>query len=74
MFILVVDKIVRDMIRIDVSKFNSLDAALKGLKKKVRNCKVMEELRERRYFIKPSVTNRKKLIKAKYIHKKFSEE
>lgn len=62
------------MIRIDVSKFNNLDHALKGLKKKVRNTKVMEELRERRYFTKPSVTKRKNMIKAKYLNKKFSEE
>jgi small subunit ribosomal protein S21 len=62
------------MIRIDVSKFNNLDHALKGLKKKIRNTKVMEQLRENRYFIKPSATKRKSMIKAKYLNKKFLEE
>ena len=74
MLIFVIDKRVKDMIRIDVSKFNNLDHALKGLKKKIRNTKVLEDLRENRYFTKPSVTKRKKMIKAKYINKKFSEE
>ena len=62
------------MLKLDVSKYNSLEHALKMLKKKVRNTKVMETIREKRYFTKPSVTNRKKMILAKYKNKKGLEE
>lgn len=61
------------MLKIDVSKYNSLEHALKMLKKKVRNTKVMETIRENRYFTKPSVTKRKKMIKAKHMNKKSLE-
>ena len=61
------------MLKIDVSKYNSLEHALKMLKKKVRNTKVMETIRENRYFTKPSVTKRKKFIKAKHMNKKSLE-
>ena len=61
------------MLKIDVTKYNSLEHALKMLKKKVRNTKVMETIRENRYFTKPSVTKRKKMIKAKHMNKKSLE-
>jgi small subunit ribosomal protein S21 len=61
------------MLKIDVSKYNSLEHALKMLKKKVRNTKVMETIRENRYFTKPSVTKRKKMIKARHMNKKSLE-
>ena len=62
------------MIKIDVTQYNSLEHALKILKKKVRNTKVMETIREKRYFTKPSVTNRKKMIKARFMNKRSLEE
>ncbi len=62
------------MIKIDVTQYNSLEHALKILKKKVRNTKVMENIREKRYFTKPSVTNRKKMIKARFMNKRSLEE
>ncbi len=61
------------MLKIDVSKYNSLEHAIKMLKKKVRNTKVMETIRENRYFTKPSVTKRKKMIKARHMNKKSLE-
>jgi len=62
------------MIKIDVTQYNSLEHALKILKKKVRNTKVMETIREKRYFTKPSVTNRKKMIKDRFMNKRSLEE
>ena len=61
------------MLKIDVTQYNSLEHALKMLKKKVRNTKVMEGIRENRYFTKPSVTKRKKMIKARHLNKKSLE-
>jgi small subunit ribosomal protein S21 len=61
------------MIKIDVTKYKDLEHALKIFKKKIRNTKVLENLREGRYFEKPSITNRKKKIKAKFIDKKRKE-
>ena len=62
------------MIKIDVTQYNSLEHALKILKKKVRNTKVMENIREKRSFTKPSVTNIKKMIKARFMNKRSLEE
>lgn len=61
------------MIKIDVTKYKDLEHALKVFKKKIRNTKVLEDLREGRYFEKPSITKRKKKIKAKFIDKKRKE-
>ena len=58
------------MIKLDLDKFKDLEHALKVFKKKVRNTKVMEGLKEKQYFTKPSVKKRKQLIKAKHINKK----
>ena len=49
------------MLHIKVSDYRDLEHALKILKKKVRNTKLTDSIRERRYFTKPSVTNRKKM-------------
>lgn len=43
-----------------------LEKALKKLKSKFKQTKVVEELRQRQSFEKPSVTRRKEVIKAKY--------
>jgi len=62
------------MIKIDVSKYRDLEHALKMFKKKIRDTKIMDKLRKGRYFEKPSITKRKKNIKAKYIEKKRRED
>jgi|694.fasta_scaffold47636_12 small subunit ribosomal protein S21 len=43
-----------------------LEKALKKFKTKFKQTKVVEELRQRQAFEKPSVTRRKEVIKAKY--------
>ena len=54
------------MLKVPVIK-NNLNKALKIFKKKFRDTKVLKELREREYFVKPSL--KRKLIKDKAIRK-----
>ena len=46
---------------------NNIETALKKYKAKVRKTKQIQELRENKEFVKPSVVKRKALQKAKYI-------
>jgi small subunit ribosomal protein S21 len=43
--------------------------ALKVWKRKIKNSQVLEQTRDRKEFIKPSVVKRKQLIAAKFIQK-----
>jgi small subunit ribosomal protein S21 len=60
------------MIIIDVTKFGSIDQALKVYKNKTNKIGTVRELRERQEFVKPSVKRREEVLKAKYIEKKFN--
>ena len=51
-----------------------LEKALKKLKSKFKQTKVVEELRQRQSFEKPSVTRRKEVIKAKYRQSKQKQD
>ena len=44
---------------------NNVEEALKRLKRKVKNSDLMQDLRKREYFIKPSVIKREKINLAK---------
>ena len=44
---------------------NNVDEALKRLKRKVKNSNLMQDLRAREHFIKPSVIKREKINLAK---------
>lgn len=57
------------MIEVDVKDADSLDKALKQFKKKVEKSKVIQNLRERKYFTKPSVKKREQVKKAAYREK-----
>ena len=49
---------------------NNVDEALRRLKKKVKNSNMLQELRKKEYFIKPSIIKREKRnlskLRAKY--------
>jgi small subunit ribosomal protein S21 len=60
------------MIIIDVTKFGSIDQALKVYKNKTNKIGTVRELRGRQEFVKPSVKRRAEVLKAKYIEKKFN--
>jgi small subunit ribosomal protein S21 len=60
------------MIIIDVTKFGSIDQALKLYKSKTNKIGTIRELRDRAEFVKPSVKRRAEIQKAMYIQKKFN--
>jgi small subunit ribosomal protein S21 len=55
------------MIIIDLSKEKNLETALRSYKNKVQKTKQIQNLRERKEFVKPSVKRRKEVLKAIYI-------
>ena len=62
------------MIIIDVTKFGSIEHALKVYKNKTNKIGTVRELRGRQEFVKPSVKRREELLNAKYIQKKFGNK
>lgn len=63
------------MLRVIVKDGDNIEKALKQFKRKVMNTKLIKEQRERQEFQKPSVTRRKKKLKARYIQQlKNAEE
>jgi len=57
------------MIIVPIKEGESIDKALKKLKRKFEKTGVVKELRERQKFTKPSVKNRFMRLKAIYIQK-----
>ena len=57
------------MIIVPVKEGESIDRALKKLKRKFEKTGVVKELRERQKYTKPSVKNRETKLKAIYINK-----
>ena len=55
------------MLIIPVKEGENIDRALKRYKRKHRNVKVIQNLRERNFFTKPSVKRRREIQKAAYI-------
>jgi len=62
------------MLRVIVNEGDKIDRALKQFKRKCNNTKLIQECRARQEFEKPSVTARKRRLKAKYIQKLRNEE
>ena len=57
------------MIIVPVKEGENIENALKKFKRKFEKTGVVKELRNRQAFEKPSVTNRKKMMRAIYIQK-----
>ncbi len=55
------------MIIVPVKEGDNIERALKKFKRKTEKTGVIKELRGRQAFQKPSVTNRKKMMKAVYV-------
>ena len=55
------------MIIVPVKDGDNIERALKKFKRKYENTGIVKELRARQAFQKPSVTNRKKMMKAVYV-------
>jgi len=62
------------MLIVKVKEGEKIDRALKRMKRKYRNTKVLQNLRENRYYTKPSVSRRKKFQKAAYIQSLRDQE
>ena len=62
------------MIIVPVKEGESVERALKKLKRKFEKTGVVRELRVRQKFTKPSVVRRDQLIRARYIQKLRSAE
>ncbi|MDE6528784.1 MAG: 30S ribosomal protein S21, partial [Muribaculaceae bacterium] len=58
-----------------VKEGDNIEKALKKFKRKFEKTGIVKELRSRQAFEKPSVTNRKKMMKAVYVQKlRLTEE
>ena len=55
------------MLIVQVKEGQNIERALKKFKRKFEKTGVVKELRSRQAFEKPSVTNRKKMMKAVYV-------
>jgi small subunit ribosomal protein S21 len=63
------------MLRVIIKEGDTIEKGLKQFKRKVMNTKLIKELRSRQEFEKPSVTERKKKLKARYVQQlKNAEE
>lgn len=62
------------MIIVQVKEGENIERALKKFKRKYERTGIVKELRARQAFQKPSVTNRKKMMKAVYVQKLRSIE
>jgi small subunit ribosomal protein S21 len=58
------------MIIVEIKNGENIERALKTLKSKVIKTKQNQKLLDRKEYTKPSVVNRKKILKAIYIQKK----
>jgi small subunit ribosomal protein S21 len=62
------------MIIVPVKEGESIERALKKMKRKFEKTGVVRELRARQKFTKPSVIRREQLIKARYVQQLRSAE
>lgn len=62
------------MLRIEVKSGESIERALKRYKRKYRNTKRLEQIRDRQEFTKKSVERRKTIKKAQYKAKFLQEQ
>ena len=62
------------MISIPVKDGENIERALNRFKKKFDRTGVIKQLRARKQYIKPSVQNRAKIIKAVYVNKLRQDE
>ena len=61
------NNIITTMIVVPVKEGENIEKALKKFKRKFEKTGVVKELRSRQAFEKPSVTNRKKMMRAVYV-------
>lgn len=62
------------MIKIEIKEGENIERALKRYKRKHRNVKTMQNIRENQFFTKPSVKRRREIQKASYIQDLKNQE
>lgn len=62
------------MIRIEIKEGENIERVLKRYKRKHRNVKVMQNIRETQFFTKKSVKRRREIQKASYIQNLKDQE
>ena len=62
------------MIIVQVKEGENIEKALKKFERKFEETGIVRELRSRQAFQKPSVTNRKKMMKAVYVQQLRANE
>lgn len=62
------------MLKIIIKEGESIERALKRYKRKHRNIKVMQNLRDGQFYTKPSVKRRREIQKASYIQSLKDQE
>ena len=62
------------MLKIIVKEGENIDRALKRYKRKYRDVKVLQQLRERKHYVKPSVLRRAEIKKAAYKEQFLKED
>ncbi len=62
------------MLIIPVKEGENIDRALKRYRRKYRNTKVLQEIRDRKQYTKPSIAKRELLKKAQYKEKHLLEQ
>jgi len=61
------------MLVIEIKENESIDRALKRYKRKYRDARILNEIRSRQYYQKPSIKRRNELLKAVYREQKQKE-
>lgn len=64
----------KKMIIVQVKEGENIEKALKKFKRKFEKTGIVKELRRRQAFEKPSVANRKKMMKAVYVQHLRTQE
>ncbi|MBQ0115629.1 MAG: 30S ribosomal protein S21 [Bacteroidales bacterium] len=62
------------MIIVPVKEGDNIEKALKKFKRKYEKTGIVKQLRARQAFEKPSITNRKKMMKAVYVQQLRAKE
>ncbi|MGF1555470.1 30S ribosomal protein S21 [Paucihalobacter sp.] len=62
------------MIKIEIKEGENIERALKRYKRKHRNVKTMQNIRENQFFTKKSVKRRREVQKAEYIQELKNKE
>ena len=57
------------MLKVEVKKDN-IERAIKELRRKVISTQLVQQLKDRKQFLKPSVKRREEILKAQYVQKK----